>query len=431
MKIKGLIEQLRSPLYNNSVYILANQLLNGISGLIFWLLAAHWYSANDIGIGSATISAMTLLNYLSFLGLDYAVMRFLSNAGDSRRVLINSGLMLGIVASIVAGLIFITGLKFWSPYLSYMQNFPAFMALFVVCVAGTTSYYISARIFIGLRQAKFSLFQGIIFNILRLGMIIALAGYLSRFGIFISWGIAGIAAVFISIFFFLPKIQPDYRATPLIRWPVVMPVMRFALSNYIISLFWFGAINIMPLLVVNLLGEKENAYFFIGWQIMNILLAIPIAISFALLAEGSHDPQKLRINTRRSFVFTLAIVITSVILILLLANHLLGLFGVPYAENGATMLRWAVLSAIPVSLNQIYFGVQQVKMKMKNVIFINAFTMIGALGLSYFLLQHMGITGAGIAWLIVHSIASIIIGGLWIGDIQKLRKSEIVNSEAK
>lgn len=411
---KRIANLLRTTLYRNALFIMANQLLLLGAGLGFWLLAANRYSEDEVGIGSATVSAMLLLSYLSLLGLDYAVIRFLPNAGNKFNTMVNSCLTLGGVVSTGAAIIFIFGLDLWSPAQKFLQEKPAYGVGFVVCTAGWTLYWIAGRTFIANRRAGFTLAQGVIFNIFRLTLIVVLASFFDHFGIFTSWGVGGLVAVAIGIFIFLPKIQNSYSPVPTIKMSVLAPMVKFALSNYVVALLWFGTIYMLPLLVINILGEEENAYFFIAWQLANILFSISIAISFSLLAEGSHNRQALGRDTIRSLKFTFAIVIPAMVLVLLFADKMLAIFGTDYADNATDFLRLTAISAIPVSFNQVYFSVKRVKMEMNSVVAINAFTAIGVVVISVILLDSMGIEGSGIAWLSIHTMASLIILLIWL-----------------
>jgi O-antigen/teichoic acid export membrane protein len=418
------MQRLREPLFANSVANLANQLLFAIVGMVFWLIAAHLYSAQDVGIGSAAYSAMIVVSYFSLLGLDYSLMRFLPNSGERANGLINLTFLIGGIASLAISGIFVAGIRIWTPALISLQQNIGLCVAFVVFTAGWTWYWLAGRVCMGKSRAIYALAQGGIFNILRVVLIVLLAGLAGHFGIFLAWGISGIVAFLIGIAVFVPKAQPGYRVFSSFPRQLLGTILRYSLSNYAVSLFWFGSLYLMPLIIVNALGEEANAYFFISWQFVNILFAISIATSFALLVEGSQRENNLEKNVGKTLTFTFLLTIPAVLLVILCGGWLLQLFGASYAEHGLTMLRFGALSAIPVSFNQVYFAAKRVDMKMRGVIFFNALTFFGSLVLSYFLSRKMGITGAGVAWLSVHGIASLWIAAVWLHEIRG-KKSKI------
>ena len=65
LKTKQMVQQLRTHLYRNALYLIINSIVTGIVGLVFWILAARFYSAKDMGFDSAIISATMLLALLS------------------------------------------------------------------------------------------------------------------------------------------------------------------------------------------------------------------------------------------------------------------------------------------------------------------------------------------------------------------------------
>ena len=185
---------------------------------------------------------------------------------------------------------------------------------------------------------------------------------------------------------------------------------HFSLANYGASLFRAVPGLILPLMVVNLLGAESNAYFYIGWATGSVLFMIPMVVSFSLFVEGSHSSEQLKRDTRRSFKLILLLLVPAIIIVFLLGDKILALFGAAYSEN-ATRLLWVLAaSALPVSINHVYLSIKRVEMRMKSVIRLVVFTAFVTLALSYFLLPQMGILGAGVAWLIGQGVVAVITG---------------------
>jgi O-antigen/teichoic acid export membrane protein len=83
-------------------------------GFLFWMVAARLYRPQEVGLAAGALSAIGLLSMLSLLGLDYAMVRFLSHAADPEGI-INSSLTVGICMAVVLSLVFVAGLGLWSP----------------------------------------------------------------------------------------------------------------------------------------------------------------------------------------------------------------------------------------------------------------------------------------------------------------------------
>ena len=400
-------------LYRNAVYLMLSSAVGAATGFFFWMVAARLYPVEGVGLASAAISAVGLLALLSTLGLDYGLIRFLPNSGEKANKIINSCFTIGGIAAIALSLIFLAGLPFWSPALLSIRGHPVFFAAFVIFTAIITLQSFTRQTFVAERKAEFALWQGLIFGLLRFIPLVALASFFHTFGIFASWGVASSVAVATSIFLFIPRAQTGYFPFPVVKKEVVNEMAHFSAANYIATLIGGMPHFILPLMVINLLGAEQNAYFYIGYAIANILLTVPIAASFSLFAEGSCDEESLARNVARTLKLVLVILIPAIVIIFVLGDKILLLFGEAYSENATRLLWCLALSAFPASINSIYFSKKRVEKRMRSVVILNVIAAVAILGLSYFLLPTMGIVGAGVACLIGRGLVSLgIVGSL-------------------
>ncbi len=386
-------------LYHNALYLIIAHLAVPLTGFAFWVIAARFYSSEDVGLASATIAAMTLLATLSTLGLEFGVIRFLPHSGPNANRMVNSCFIIVSLASIIFCGIFLAGIGVWSPALLFLWQNPIYLATFVVFTITYALSTIIANTFIAQRRTGFYLAHSLILSMFRLPLSVLLAIFFHTFGVFASWGLSLLVAFLISILFFLPRTQPGYRPFPTVSRSTVNEMMHFSSANYIANLFWVVPGLILPIMVLNILGAELNAYFFIAWAIGSVLATIPLATSMSLFAEGSYDEQRLGADTWRSLKLTFLIIVPAAILILIIADKLLLLFGASYSEEGTMLLRILVVSAFPIAINYIYLSMKRVEKKLAVLIELSAFIAMATLALSYVLLPRMGINGVGIAWL--------------------------------
>jgi O-antigen/teichoic acid export membrane protein len=403
------MQQLKMPLYRNAIYLMLNQVLTGAFGLVFWVVAARLYVADDVGKASAAVSAILLLTLLANLSLDYALVRFLPEATDDSIAMINTCLTVTGLASIAMAVVFLAGLQSWSPALLFLRDKPLYAAAFVIFVAMAAMFIVQDRALIGMRSAGYTLVKGTMFNVLRVGLLVPLAALFGAFGMVSAWGIASTVPLIIGAVLFLPRVRPGYRPIPKISRRVIDRIIRYSLTNWISVLLWSAPGYILPLMVANLVGTESNAYFYVAWSIANLLFQIPIAVSFSLFAEGSIDEEQLERNTQKSLKLTFLVVIPASVLLAVSAGLVLMIYGGDYAANGANLLRVLVLSAVPMSVNCTYFVVERVRLKLRNVVVMSASIAIATLGLSWFLLPRVGIVGAGIAWLSSQTAAAVVV----------------------
>jgi len=402
-------QALRSPLHANSIYLMLNSAVSAISGLIFWVAATRLYPAENVGLGSALISAATLLAFATSLGLGYGLIRFLPHAGEKRRDLINSAFSLIGLASLIAGIVFIIGLPLWSPAFLVMRSNLLFGTAFIVAIVAWGLYSIMTNIFAGFRRAEFALANGVIYNLLRVAGVITLALTWEATGIFASWEVATLITLVISIFWFLPRVLPGYRPGITIQKQTTRQIARFSFANYIANGLWHAPQLILPVMVINTLGATSNAYFYIAWTMANTLLAIPLATSTSLFAEGAHQIAHISRDFTRSLKLTAVLLLPAIAIILVIGEQLLLLFGSEYSASGTGLLWLIVPATLPASLNLLYLGTARVLKRLKDIVLVTMLIAVGTLGLSCLLLPRLGTPGAGIAWLVSQTLVALML----------------------
>jgi len=386
-------------LYRNAVYLVVYSAASNLTGVLFWIVVARLYDTEAVGLASAAISAIGFVVLFSSLGLDYGIVRFLPGAGSRTGDIINSCFTTtGLVAVILAG-IFLAGLGVWSPALLSIGVNPAFLASFIFLSLIAMFFGLVVQVFIAQRRAGFALTLGLIFGLSRFIPIILLASVIPVLGIYVSWGIASTASVLTGIFWFLPRIIRGYHPRFQIKRAVLAEMLRFSITNFISNIFWALPVVVLPLMVVNILGAEQNAYYYIGWSAASIIFIIPASISQSLFAEGSHSQDKLGQEVRKCLKISLVLILPALILLVTLGDKILWLFGRAYSENTTSLIWVLAPSVLPMSINYIYLSIRRVEKRMKSVVILSAFIAAVTLGLSYVLLPGMGILGTGLAWL--------------------------------
>ncbi len=406
MRTDTILEHIRSPLYRNSLFLMTLTAARAGLGFIFWVVVARFYTEAEVGWGSAIISVMRLLALLSIPGFNAALIRFLPKA-EKPQDMINSCLTLSGIIALALAAIFIAGLDIWSPALGFIGKNAIFSLAFIFFVLILTLSMVIDSVFIAGRRAEFALFRVTIMLLLRLPLLVFLALYFHAFGIAASWGIAVAVAFVISIFFFVPRVQNRYKPTPELNLGIISNMRRYSAGSYLASLSASAPVFILPIIVVNLLGAEQNAYFYMAWMIAGLLFAIPMAVSQSLFAEGVHFEDELRVNVGKSFKFIFLLLIPAVILILVLGKWLLLIFGESYSINGLLLLRILCVSALFIGINMVYASTLRVEDRIRELTLIYTFQAAAVLVGSYFVIPAAGIAGIGYVWLAVQGVVSI------------------------
>jgi len=394
------------PLYSNAFYLMLNTGVTALFGFFFWVVVARFYTEAEVGLGSAIISAMSLLSIISLVGLNISLVRFLPHS-DKPQELINSCYTLGGIISLVIAGIFLAGLGFWSPALAFVTKNGIFASAFIVFTILWTLHGLVNYTFVARRRAGFVLSKNTIFSVVKVPLPIIFVLFFRTFGIVASWGVAMAVALAVSIFMFLPRVQHSYKPVPTLKLNLLKDMWRYSGGNYLADLFSTCLPFILPLMVVNLLGAEQNAYFYIGWMIAALLFAIPLAVSQSLFAEGSHFEDKLKENVTKSLKFTYLLLVPAVIVLILVGKWVLLAFGQSYSLNALHLLWVLSLSSLPLALTHIYTGILRVTGRIKELIAIWGFIALGTLLASYLIMPVTGIIGIGYAWLGAQTVVAI------------------------
>jgi O-antigen/teichoic acid export membrane protein len=397
---------LATPLYTNAVYLMADAVITGLLSFLFWIVVARFYAEAEVGYSSAILSVIIFLALLSLLGFDASLIRFLPQA-EKPQDLINSCFTLASLTSLVIAGIFLAGLHIWSPALVFIRGNAVFVAAFVTFTLLIPLSFLMNAVFIAKRRAGFILSKNIIFSLLRIPMPVLFVLFFHTFGIVASWGIALGIAVAVSLFLFLPRVQNLYKPIPILKLSLFKGMWQYSGGNYLTTLFALAPTSVLPMMVVNLLGPVQNAYFYIALMSTTFLTAIPIGVCLSLFAEGSHFEDKLWENVRKSVKFTFLLLVPAVILFILVGRWLLLAFGQSYPANALHLLWILTISSLPLSINHLYTTILRVTARIKELVIIWAFIAIAVLGISYLVMPGTGIIGIGYVWLGIQCLVAI------------------------
>ncbi|MDP2949601.1 MAG: oligosaccharide flippase family protein [Chloroflexota bacterium] len=390
-----LLALLRTPLYTNASYLWVGAVGAALAGFAFWALVARLYDADEVGLGSAALSTLTLLAMLSHLGLGLGLIRFLPESGGRGPRLANAVFTTSAAAAVVSSAVFLVGVPLWTPSLGFLREQPLYSLAFISFVVLTTLSVVQTHAFMAIRKAKYILVQVVLVQLSRLALPALVAGFLGAFGIVASGGIAMALGALVG-FGLLARGLPGYRPAGLIDPGAVLKLLPFSAANYVADVLLLAPGLVLPLLVVSLLGSAEGAYFYMAWFLGYLLTSASAYLALSLFAEGSHDPGALRVLSRNAVVGGLAVATVGGALLLLLGDKLLLAFGRDYAAEGATLLRIVALAALPAAVVNVYLGALRVTKRVRELVIIAGVVAVTTVALSSALLPVMGLTGAGV-----------------------------------
>jgi len=390
-----LLALLRTRLYANAFYLWFNAAGAAVAGFAFWALVARLYNADDVGLGSAALSALTLLAMFSHLGLGLGLIRFLPESGNRGPRLVNSVFTTSAAAAVVLSAVFLAGVPLWAPRLDFLREQPLYAVAFISLVVAATLYIVQTHAFLAIRKAKYILIQGVFVQLGRLVLPAVMAVFFGAFGVVASGGIGAALGAVIG-FALLARGLPGYRPGGVADAASVFKLFPFSMGNYVADSLLLTPGLILPLVVLGLLGSTEAAYFYMAWFLGYILTSASAYLGLSLFAEGSHDPGALRVLSRNAVLGGVAVVTLGALFLLLLGDKLLLAFGREYAAEGATLLRIVALAALPAAVVNVYLGALRVTKRVGELVLISGVVAVITVALSVALLPLIGLAGAGV-----------------------------------
>ncbi len=398
----------RDSLYMNSMHIIMNNILSAALGFFFWFIAARLYSPSDVGIASTLISAMVMLGILSGTGFRIGLMRFMPGAVSGARMLNTCISVVVVVSSLLAGL-FLALRDAISPALAEALESPLVATGFIIFAVSFSVSLLIEGAFIAGRMAKYVLLKNVLANLVKIPLPVFLIP-LGAGGIFAGWGVATTMMLLVALLVFMPRVVGGYHPMPALDRRILGEMVRFSAGNHISGVLSAAPSLLMPVLITNRLSPEMAAYFYVSWMITNLLYMVPIGTSYSLLAEASADTKRTSHKVLKALRFMFAITLPGALAVVLLADHLLMLFGSSYTAEAGTLLRVLALSSIPMVLIRTYIALRNVQKRVSRVVGVNAFLAAGIISTAYLLMPVLGLSGVGLAWLITNSVAMVVLG---------------------
>lgn len=406
---RALQRSIYQPLMYNAAFILGANLIPGFMGLAFWGIASRLYSTSQIGIASVVISSVALISGIAGAGTSFGVIRFLPESNQPPRFL-NSIYTLNFILSIFTGLVFILGLRVWSPSLSEYQSSPWSAIGFLVFVIATTLGAVIRDTFIARRKAIYSLVYTIICNALRVVLIFAGT----------NWGMEGLVgsamlaytlALLVSWFGFLPAVEKDYQVRIAFDWSILRLIIPYSMGNYLASLLVLLPPTILPLITLEQLGATASGYAYIALMLGSVLPSPGLALASSAFAEGANNPADIRQILIKAFLAGGLVTLILAGIAFLGAQWILWVYGADYARESTALLRWLALASPLIVINQLYFTYLRLSKRIPGLV-ARCLLNTGIILLSViFLIDRLGIIANGIGVLAGNIAVSITLLG--------------------
>lgn len=430
VSVTQLVAHLRSPLYRNGYALLLSAAATSVLGIVYWVLAARYYSPDNVGLNSAILNVMMLTAGASQLSLNGALSRFIPVAGRAvKRFVIYAYLITVVVAAFVS-LIVALSLQTWSAALHLLNTNWGLLGLFVLSTIAWCLFTLQDSVLVGLRQTMWVPIENIIFAVGKIVLLIGLATLFAEYGILVSWMLPVVALLLPVNFLIFKYLIPQHLATPDGQAPPIQrrQITTFISGNYPGTLFSMATAGLLPVIVTRIAGPAANAYFYIPWMVAASLQMISITLTTSFTVEAARDQANLGTYCYQAVKQIARLLVPSVVVFVAGAPFILRIFGEQYATEGAMLLRLLVLATIPHVVVMLYLSLARIYNMVTGIILTQGAICVATLALSYVWLQSYGIIGVGVAWLMSQTCMALV---LLVTQIRPLLRRGGVGPEAK
>jgi O-antigen/teichoic acid export membrane protein len=398
---RRLAAHVRTPLHRDAYALALSSALTAATGLVYWIVAAYIYSPHAVGVNSTLIASMMFLAGVASLNLPNIIVRFLPEAGSRTVRLVATCYAAAAAVALAATAVFLAGVGSFAPRLGFLHGDGAMQLWFTLSTLAWCAFTIQDGILTALGRAVWVPVENAGFSLLKLGLLVALAALAPLYGIFVSWTIAMVVAVLVVNVLIFRRLAKRAAAEP-VRARIDLRDRAFAryfAADYVCSVAWVSASNLMPVLITAVAGATTNAYYALAWAVALPLYAIAQNIGTSLVLHGTSDQASLGALTRQAAVQGARVLVPVVLLVVAAAPLVLSLFGGDYGERAATLLRLLAIGTLPYLVLVVVVSAARVRRRMRSAVVAMTAQAVLALSLVSPLLDRFGVTGAGVAWL--------------------------------
>src|SRR6266849_7629131 len=335
-------------LLRNSIFIMGTTVVTSAIGYLYWVVAAHVYSAHDIGLASAFISIMTLTSTFANVGIGYALVQTLPRreAGHAWSLTLNISMSVGILISLLGGIIVALVLPFLSSQFAVAKDSTASTLIFIVGVAIWTIGTLLDQIFVAERATGNMAIRNAAFALLKLLLMVLLV-QIGALGIFFSWILATAATVIFAGLVLVPRLKRSYRFALKGMVKQIRPMFSLFAGHHFISIGGILPVYLLPVFVAVRLSVADNAYFYTTWMMGSLFFMVAPSVATSLFSEGSHAVSDVTRKARASLMI-IGIILGPIILVFLFGGrYIMSFFGPSYPQHGLSLLTLIAISAVP------------------------------------------------------------------------------------
>jgi O-antigen/teichoic acid export membrane protein len=432
-RVPGFIHRARSDsLVRNSLYLMASTVVTAGLGYIFWAVAAHTFTSQEVGIGSAVISLCSTAALLTYLGSSAMLIERLpasERSSEWTTILVRVCLSTAVVTAVATAAAV--------PLLRTSHNYRLFFSaaspilVAVVGAAAWTLVNLLGAAFISARRAGRLLSIQTMISVAKILFVIPLAAAgAGATGLVEAWVASAALGVCVGAAWLVPQMglgrrpgsrsrrlpaaEPDLRRRHTQRprhrrnpAPPSADSVRHLMGQHLTSVGSAVTPLVLPVLVVLRLGVTPNAYFYITWMMGAAFFMVSPSVASAVFAEGVRAGSDLRSVVTKALRVIALLLVPPMAVMIVAGRLVLSLFGSAYAAAGYGLLILLAISALPDAVSNVAVVIFRVTQRLGYSAALNLGILVMTLVAAWVLMPRLGIAGVGVAWLGAQTVGAI------------------------
>lgn len=396
-------------LLSNASSMVGTAVVTSFLGAAFWLVAAHYFSQDSVGLASASISAMTLLGFMGTVGLGTLLMGELPRLEARHRSVINGALITTASLGTALGLLFVVVAPLASSNFAPLEASWAAALFFAAGVGLTAMTFVLDQALIGMLRGGIQLSRNIVFSVVKLAALVPVAVLISDAGaewIYATWTVGIAVSLFVLVRFYRERDDGSPRPD----FALLKEMRLHAITHHGVNIALRTPELVLPIVVVTFLSASANASFYIAYMITSFMFFVPLSLSTVLYAVGSGESKRLADRFRLTVYISLGFGALSNLALLVLASPLLSIFGASYASHATNTLHVLALDIFPSTILSHYVALRRIQRRLASalpIVWLGAALQVGG-GVIGAIAD--GLTGVAIGWVAGATIEAMIMG---------------------
>lgn len=346
---EALVQRGRVGVVGASTPLLVSVAVSSIGGVAFSALAAHQVESRIVGVYATLFFWVMLVNQLTSFGLPVVVSRIPADGAREGHSLLMWALSITAASSVLgAGVAaLVMGDRVRGEVHDAVVSWGAWRAfvVFALTVAGLSLALLVDLRFVITGRGSWAVGRVLVVNVLRCGLLLvptlrtdAMSLLILNAGVNAASGVVGALVLARTP----PRGDGERGGT---ANAVPLAELRFGLLN------WLGGLSVLvgqygfPLVADASL--KENAAFFLAWQIGAMVFVVPVMVGYAVVVSVRGDADDGLDPGRKGLLLSVLVVTAGAAVAAVIGKPMLrAVFGQGYAVSG-TLLPWLLLAGLP------------------------------------------------------------------------------------